>query len=159
VKVLVQRVAWARVMVGEAVVGEIGAGLLLLVGVEVGDRREEVAAVAEKVAGLRIFADAAGKMNLDVRELGGSALVVSQFTLAGSLRRGRRPSFDGAAAPELARELVDELGRAIERAGVPVTTGRFAAHMRVESCNDGPVTFLLDVPPAAGTAPGGNANP
>ncbi len=148
-KVLVQRVASASVRVAGEEVARIGPGLLLFVGVEHGDGPEQARAAATKMTGLRIFADAEGKMNLDVRDAGGSVLVVSQFTLAGSVRKGRRPSFDGAADPALARDLVDAVARAIREAGVPVEQGVFGADMLVDLRNDGPVTFLLDLPPAS----------
>jgi D-tyrosyl-tRNA(Tyr) deacylase len=144
-KVLIQRVTRASVTVGGAVAGEIGAGLLLFVGVEKGDGEAQAIAAADKLASLRIFSDDAGKMNLDVRQVGGSALVVSQFTLAGSLARGRRPSFDAAAPPDVAKPLVERVARELASRGVPVAEGVFAADMAVELVNDGPVTFVLDI--------------
>lgn len=146
VKVLLQRVSRASVTVEDELVGSIGRGLLLFVGIERGDGAGEVRAAADKIAGLRIFPDADGKMNLDVGETGGSLLVVSQFTLAGSLRKGRRPSFEGAAEPGLAEALVEDLAQAFEAKGLDVARGRFAADMKVELLNDGPVTFLLELP-------------
>lgn len=148
-RLVIQRVLDARVRVGPETVGEIGRGLLVLAGVEAGDGPEEARAAAEKLASLRVFDDAAGKMNLDVAAVGGSFLVVSQFTLAGSLERGRRPSFDRAARPEVAEPLVDELVAALRQRGCRVETGRFRAAMRVELVNDGPVTFVIDVSPSA----------
>jgi len=149
VRLLIQRVLSARVRVGGAgvgeTVGEIDAGMLVLVGVEKGDGPAQVEAATRKLDGLRIFEDAAGRMNLDSRAVDGALLLVSQFTLAGSLAKGRRPSFDKAAPPEMAEPLFDALVEGLRAAGHPVATGRFGAHMRVESINDGPVTFLLDV--------------
>jgi D-tyrosyl-tRNA(Tyr) deacylase len=144
-KVLVQRVSRASVAVAGEIRGEIGRGLLLFVGVERGDGAAQARSMAEKVATLRVFPDAQGRMNLDVHETGGACLVVSQFTLAGSTRRGRRPSFEEAAAPELARALVDLLTTSLRERRLPVETGVFAADMAVELVNDGPVTFLLEI--------------
>lgn len=140
-RAVVQRVRRARVSVGEAVTGEIGAGLLVLLGVAPTDGPAEVAWMADKVAGLRIFADAEGKMNLSVRDVGGGVLVVSQFTLYGDVARGRRPSFGAAARPELAEPLYEAVADALGAA-----RGRFGADMQVELVNDGPVTLLLDSP-------------
>jgi D-tyrosyl-tRNA(Tyr) deacylase len=144
-RLVLQRVARARVLVGEEVVGAIERGVLVLVGIERGDGPAEADAAARKLAGLRIFEDPAGRMNLATAEVGGAFLVVSQFTLAGSLDRGRRPSFDGAAPPEQAEPLVEALVAGLRAEGLPVATGRFRALMRVELVNDGPVTFVLDV--------------
>ncbi len=126
--------------------GEIGRGILALVGVERGDTAASAAAAAEKLAGLRIFPDGEGRMNLDASQAGGAFLVVSQFTLAGSLERGRRPSFDAAAPPEVAAPLVEALVAALRRRGLAVETGRFRAPMEVALVNDGPVTFVLEIP-------------
>jgi D-tyrosyl-tRNA(Tyr) deacylase len=145
VRLVLQRVLSASVEVAEETVGAIGRGLLVLVGVERGDGPAQVAAAAEKLAGLRIFEDGEGKMNLDAQAAGGAFLVVSQFTLAGSLARGRRPSFDKAAPPEEARPLVDALVENLRGRGYTVETGRFQAHMAVALVNDGPVTFVLEV--------------
>jgi D-tyrosyl-tRNA(Tyr) deacylase len=145
VRLILQRVSRAAVRVGGETVGEIGRGMLVLVGVETGDGPAAAAAAADKLAGLRIFEDAAGKMNLDAAAVGGAFLVVSQFTLAGSLARGRRPSFDGAAPPEVAAPLVAALAAALRARGLHVEEGRFGAHMEVELVNDGPVTFVLDL--------------
>ncbi len=145
-RIVLQRVSRAAVRVDGAAVGEIGRGILALVGVERGDGAAAVAAAAEKLAGLRIFPDGDGKMNLDVRQAGGAFLVVSQFTLAGSLARGRRPSFDDAAPPEAAAPLVEALVADLRARGLTVETGRFRAHMEVDLVNDGPVTFVLDIP-------------
>jgi D-tyrosyl-tRNA(Tyr) deacylase len=147
-RLVIQRVARAQVTVdGDEVVGAIGRGLLVLAGVERGDGPEQAAAAARKLAGLRVFEDPAGRMNLSTAEVGGGFLVVSQFTLAGSLDRGRRPSFDGAAPPQQAEPLVEALVAGLRAEGLPVATGRFRAQMAVELVNDGPVTFVLDVRP------------
>jgi D-tyrosyl-tRNA(Tyr) deacylase len=143
-RLVLQRVSRARVEVDGERVGAIGRGLVVLVGVAAGDRPESAEVAAEKLLHLRIFADAAGKMNLDVRQAGGSLLLVSQFTLVASLDRGRRPSFEGAAPPEVAQERFEELAQRLAAAGVRVETGRFGARMEVELANDGPVTFVLD---------------
>jgi D-tyrosyl-tRNA(Tyr) deacylase len=143
-RVVVQRVSRARVVVGEEVTGAIERGLLVLLGVAAGDTAEAAHWLADKVVGLRIFADAAGKMNLDVTEAGGGVLVVSQFTLYGDCRKGRRPSFVGAAGPELAVPLYEVFVAAVRAHGVPTATGRFGAMMQVELVNDGPVTVIID---------------
>ena len=150
-RIVLQRVSSAAVRVEGEVVGEIGRGLLVLVGIERGDGLDgpaKVRAAADKLAGLRIFPDPQGKMNLDARQAGGAFLVVSQFTLAGSLARGRRPSFDAAAPPERAAPLVEALVAALRQRGFPVATGRFRAHMEVALVNDGPVTLVLEIPTA-----------
>lgn len=143
-RAVVQRVTFARVRVGDRVVGEIQRGLLVFAGVEKGDGPDDLAYIAGKVNDLRIFEDAAGKMNLSLADTGGSALVVSQFTLCGDCRRGRRPSFDDAEAPAAARPLYEGLVNALRQLSVKVETGEFQAHMDVELSNDGPVTILLD---------------
>jgi D-tyrosyl-tRNA(Tyr) deacylase len=143
-RLVVQRVRESVVKVGGETVGEIGRGLLVLVGIERGDRPEAVRAAAEKLAGLRIFEDGAGKMNLDLAAVGGAFLIVSQFTLAGSVTRGRRPSFDRAAPPEEAQPLVEALVEDLRRRGFTVETGRFRTHMEVSLVNDGPVTLVAD---------------
>lgn len=143
-RLLLQRVTSARVRVDGETVGEIGTGLLVLVGVETGDGVEQVAKAADKLSGLRVFEDEAGRMNLDTRAVDGSFLLVSQFTLAGSLAKGRRPSFDKAAPSEVAEPLFDRLVERLRGEGFRVETGRFGAHMQVELVNDGPVTFLLE---------------
>ena len=143
-RAVVQRVTSARVTVGDREVGGIGHGLLVLVGIARDDGRDDVSYLVDKVVGLRVFPDDDGRMNRSVREVGGGILLVSQFTLYGDCRRGRRPSFDGAAAPRDARRVYDELARRFRDGGVSVETGVFQAHMRVESVNDGPVTILLD---------------
>ncbi len=145
-RAVVQRVSQARVTVDGEVVGEIGLGLAVLVGVTHGDGEKEARWLARKIAGLRIFEDEAGKMNRSVREVGGAVLVVSQFTLYGDARKGRRPSFVHAAPPEQAEPLIDALVRFLQEEGVPVATGRFRAMMQVCLCNEGPVTIILDTP-------------
>ncbi len=140
-RAVVQRVAEARVTVDGRVVGEIGAGLLVLVGVAPTDGPAQVDWMAAKIAGLRIFEDEAGKMNLAVGDVGGGVLVVSQFTLYGDASKGRRPSFTGAAPPEIARPLYERLADALGAA-----RGEFGAHMEVALVNDGPVTLILDTP-------------
>ena len=143
-RAVVSRVAWARVVADGELTGEIGPGLLVLVGVTSGDTEDDAAWLAAKLAGLRIFDDGQGKMNRSVTEAGGGALVVSQFTLYGDARKGRRPSYVAAAPPEVAAPLVEAVAKALAGAGVPVASGRFGAHMLVESAGDGPVTILLD---------------
>ncbi len=149
-RVLVQRVAWGRVTVGGHPVAEIGPGLLLLVGVTHSDTEAEARYLARKVAHLRIFEDEQGKMNRSVLDVGGEALVVSQFTLYGDTRRGRRPSFIQAARPEHAEPLVARFADFLREEGVPVQTGQFGAYMQVELCNDGPVTIWLEKDPEPG---------
>ena len=144
-RLVLQRVTSAEVRVGEETVGRIGRGLLVLCGVANGDGMDQVEVAARKLVGLRIFEDAEGRMNLDASEVGGAFLIVSQFTLAGSLDKGRRPSFDGAAPAEIAEPLVEALVERLSQAGLEVATGRFGATMAVELVNDGPVTFVLDV--------------
>ena len=146
-RLILQRVTRAAVLVDGQTVGSIDRGMLVLVGAEKGDGPEEAERAAEKLAGLRIFEDEGGRMNLDAATVGGALLVVSQFTLAGSLARGRRPSFDGAAPPEEAEPLIETLCAGLRRRGLPVATGRFRARMTVELVNDGPVTFVLDLRP------------
>ncbi len=143
-RAVLQRVSRARVRVGEEVTGEIGPGLLVLLGVAHGDTAEQARWLAEKVVGLRIFPDADGKMNRDVSEAGGGVLVVSQFTLYGDCRKGRRPSFIDAAGPETAIPLYETFIEAVRALGVPVATGRFGAMMDVELTNAGPVTLIVD---------------
>ena len=143
-RALVQRVSRARVSVNGEITGEIGRGLLVLLGVGVGDTRADADYLAEKTIGLRIFEDAGGKMNLSVAEVAGALLVVSQFTLYGDVRRGKRPSFDAAAPPAEARELYEYFVEKVRAAGLRSETGRFQETMQVELVNEGPVTILLD---------------
>jgi len=144
VRAVVSRVAWARVVADGELTGEIGPGLLVLVGVTHADTEADVDWLAAKVADLRVFADDQGKMNRSLTETGGAALVVSQFTLYGDARRGRRPSYVAAAPPSQAAPLVEAVAKSLAGSGIPVATGRFGADMRVESAGDGPVTILLD---------------
>lgn len=150
-RALVQRVARASVRVEAGESGRIERGLLVLLGATHADGEAEADWLAAKVAGLRVFADAEGKMNRDVREAGGAVLVVPQFTLYGDARRGRRPEFTAAARPEHAEPLVERFCAALAGAGVRVERGVFRAHMQVELVNDGPVTLLIESP-AAGAA-------
>ncbi len=158
-KLVLQRVDWARVIVEDVVVGEIGAGLLVLLGVERGDDEVGARELAERLSNYRVFSDERGKLNLSVRDVRGAVLAVSQFTLCADVSKGRRPSFDPAEAPERALAIYLEFVRALEALGVPTATGRFGAHMRVESCNDGPVTFLFERPPTLRGPRDGAANP
>lgn len=143
-RAVIQRVKSAEVKVGGKVTGSIGPGLLVYAGVEKGDGRDDCKYVAAKVANLRVFEDEEGKMSLSVKDAGGSVLVVSQFTLLGDLKKGRRPSFDKAEAPARAKELYNTLVEAVMAEGLKVQTGEFQAHMEVFSVNHGPVTLLLD---------------
>ena len=143
-RIVLQRVSRARVTVDQRVTGEIGPGLLLLVGFTEGDGDDALAWMADKVAGLRIFADGEGKMNRSVQEVGGGLLVVSQFTLYGDTRKGRRPSFVDAARPEIAIPLYERFLELLRATGLPVRTGEFGAMMQVELVNDGPVTLILE---------------
>lgn len=143
-RIVLQRVTGASVSVEGQRIAEIGKGLMLLVGAGHSDGEEQARFLAEKCAFLRIFEDEQGKMNLSVRDVGGAALVVSQFTLYADARKGRRPSFTDAAAPDVARPLIDRFTELLAAQGVPVQTGRFGAEMQVEIHNDGPVTILLE---------------
>lgn len=142
---LLQRVSSARVEVEATTVGAIEQGVLVLLGVEKDDDAAKAKALAKRVAGYRVFTDDEGKMNLDLRDVEGAALVVSQFTLAADTRKGRRPSFSSAAAPDVAETLYLEFCEALQEQGVPVQTGRFGADMQVHLVNDGPVTFELSL--------------
>ena len=144
---LLQRVAHAEVRVANIVVGAIERGLLILLGIHEGDTLRDVTALAAKAVTLRIFEDAVGKMNLDVQDIQGAVLVVSQFTLYADTRKGRRPSFVQAARPTLAQPLYEAFLSAVAQYGVPVAQGAFGAHMAVSLLNDGPVTILLESPP------------
>jgi D-aminoacyl-tRNA deacylase len=143
-RAVVQRVSRAQVAVKGEIAGEIGLGLLVLLGVSRDDTEADATYLAEKIAGLRVFEDDQGKMNRSVQEVGGSVLAVSQFTLYGDVRRGKRPSFDAAAPPEEARQLYEIFVEQIRAAGVRCETGRFQEMMKVELVNEGPVTILLD---------------
>src|ERR1700731_4190949 len=143
-RAVVQRVGRCRVTVEANVVGEIGEGLLVLLGVSKTDSEVAADYLVEKIVGLRIFEDTEGKMNLSVQESGGAVLVVSQFTLYGDVRRGKRPSFDAAARPEEAKRLYEYFVRKVRVAGLRCETGQFQAMMEVELVNSGPVTILLD---------------
>jgi D-tyrosyl-tRNA(Tyr) deacylase len=143
-RAVVQRVSRARVTVKEWVSGEIGHGLLVLLGVGHGDTEADAIYLAKKIAGLRVFEDQDGKMNCNVQEACGSVLAVSQFTLYGDVRRGKRPSFDGAAPPDEARRLYEFFVERIQALGLRCETGRFQEMMQVELVNEGPVTILLD---------------
>ena len=140
----IQRVRRAQVTVADEVVGQIGLGMLVLLGVAQADGEAETRQLAEKIAGLRIFEDDQGKMNLALADVGGAVLVVSQFTLLGDCRKGRRPSFDAAGPPELAERLYQRFVAMIAERGIPVATGQFRQSMQVELVNDGPVTIWLD---------------
>jgi D-tyrosyl-tRNA(Tyr) deacylase len=145
VRALIQRVARASVTVDGEVLGEIGAGLLVLVCALAGDDDSKPAVLAAKLAKLRVFKDEAGKMNLSVRDTGGAALVVSQFTLAADTSRGNRPGFSGAADPVTGERLYEAFAQAMRDEGITVATGRFGADMAVALVNDGPVTIMVDV--------------
>jgi D-tyrosyl-tRNA(Tyr) deacylase len=143
-RAVIQRVSRASVKLGDETVGEIAGGLLVLLGVSARDSEADADYLAEKTAGLRIFEDEQGKMNRSVGDVGGAVLVVSQFTLYGDVRRGKRPSFDEAAPPELANRLYEHFVARLGAAGLRCETGRFREMMQVELVNDGPVTILLD---------------
>lgn len=143
-RIVIQRVNHASVTVEGETVGKIGTGLMVLVGAQEGDTDEDVKFMAGKIAGMRIFEDADDKMNLCVKDVDGEVLLVSQFTLLGDARHGRRPSFSHAAAPDIAEPLVDKLRDQLREMGVHTETGRFRTHMKVLLENDGPVTIMLD---------------
>jgi D-tyrosyl-tRNA(Tyr) deacylase len=143
-RAVLQRVSEARVKIDGETVAAVGRGLLVLLGIAPTDTAEQGAWLADKIVGLRVFEDDAGKMNRDVAEVGGAVLVVSQFTLYGDCRKGRRPSFIDAAPPAVAIPLYEAFINAIKARGVPTATGRFGAMMQVELVNDGPVTLIVD---------------
>jgi D-aminoacyl-tRNA deacylase len=143
-RAVIQRVSRAQVTVESEITGAIGLGLLVLLGVSTADTEADADYLADKTAGLRIFEDSEGKMNLSVADVHGAILAVSQFTLYGDARKGRRPSFDAAARPEQAKKLYEYFVEKIRAAGLPCETGRFQAEMKVDLVNDGPVTILLD---------------
>lgn len=146
-KALVQRVIWAEVRVGNSIVGRIESGLLVLVGIARGDQLAQVDALVDKLIHLRIFANEQGRFDRSVRDVSGSILAVSQFTLLGDCRKGRRPNFQEAAPPEIASILYQKLIEKLVESGVKTASGVFQAHMEVASVNDGPVTLLIDLPP------------
>ena len=143
-RAVIQRVAEAKVEVDGQVIGAVGRGLLVYLGVGKEDTEADAQFMADKLVNLRIFADEAGKMNRSVMEIGGGVLLVSNFTLQGDCRKGRRPGFDAAADPQLAEPLYEKVAELIASEDIPVAKGSFGAHMHVTSINDGPVTFLLD---------------
>lgn len=143
-RAVVQRVSRGRVLVEGQTIAEIGKGLVILLGIGPEDSQEQIHYLSEKIANLRIFEDQAGKMNLSLLEVNGEAIVVSQFTLYADTRKGRRPSFTGAAPPELANPLVERFAESLRTLGVSTQTGEFGAHMLVEIYNDGPVTILME---------------
>jgi len=143
-KAIVQRVTQGKVRVNNEVVGAIQSGLVVLLGIGQGEGEGEARWMANKIANLRIFADEEGKFNRSILDVGGQVLLVSQFTLYGDARKGRRPSFTGAAPPEVAEPLVNRVAQLLVKNGVPVACGRFQAHMLVEIHNDGPVTIILE---------------
>ena len=141
---LIQRVSRSSVTIEGEKIAQIGQGMTILLGVLKGDEEKDIDKLVAKIPYLRIFSDEAGKMNRSLLDIGGEALVVSQFTLAGSVKKGRRPSFDSAMEPNQAKKLYERFCRALQAAGVTVKTGRFGAMMKVEIVNDGPVTFIVD---------------
>lgn len=143
-KIVIQRVLHAQVAVEQEIVGKIGPGLLLLVGIAAHDTEKTLRAMADKIVNLRIFSDDEGRMNLSLKETGGSLLAVSQFTLYADCKKGRRPSYVGAAPPDVARETFHLFTKILKETGVPVETGQFQASMEVSLTNDGPVTIILD---------------
>jgi D-aminoacyl-tRNA deacylase len=144
VRLLLQRVTYGSVTVDGEIIGKVGLGYVILVGVGHGDGEEQASWLAKKVAGLRVFEDADGKFNLSIQDVGGGALVISQFTLFADAEKGRRPSFIDAAPPEIAAPLVERFAELLRAEGIPVEMGRFGAHMAVEIHNDGPVTIWLE---------------
>ncbi|HDD35549.1 MAG TPA: D-tyrosyl-tRNA(Tyr) deacylase [Candidatus Desulfofervidus auxilii] len=143
-KVVIQRVKKAKVLVNKEVVGEIDKGILILLGIAKGDTREQAEWLVKKICSLRIFPDEVGKFNLSLKDIGGKALIVSQFTLYGDCRKGRRPSFDKAASPKEAIPLYETFIEFFKKEGIPVATGKFGALMEIHLINDGPVTFVIE---------------
>jgi len=143
-KVVIQRVTSASVTVAGEVVGAIDHGMLVLLGVAAGDQEEDLQYLLEKTTGLRIFEDDAGKMNLSVVDVGGSMLIVSQFTLLADMRKGKRPSFNAAAPPEVANRFYEQFAELVRQREIPIACGRFGADMQVSLVNDGPVTIVID---------------
>jgi len=143
-RIVLQRVRHAKVSVNDQSIAEIGPGVVLLVGISPSDGEEQARYLAAKIANLRIFEDQAGKINRSLLDVGGEAMVVSQFTLYADTRKGRRPSFTDAAAPQIAQPLVEQFVTLLVEQGIPTQTGEFGAHMLVEIANDGPVTIYLD---------------
>ncbi|MBD3413160.1 MAG: D-tyrosyl-tRNA(Tyr) deacylase [Candidatus Aminicenantes bacterium] len=142
-KIVLQRVKSAHVITRQGTSGKIGKGLCLLVGIEKGDTQDDARYLAEKISGLRVFSDDEGKMNLSIKEAGGDILAISQFTLAGSVKKGRRPSFDKAEKPEIAQRLFDFFVQRLQQHNIHTETGIFGAWMEISLVNDGPVTFIL----------------
>ncbi len=143
-KIVLQRVSEASVQIDGVVVGKIGRGLVVLLGFEKGDSTKDVEYLSEKTVNLRVFEDAQGKMNLSLLDIGGEMLIISQFTLAGDCRKGRRPGFDKAAEPDLANKLYLEFIRSVQNIGIKTAEGKFGVNMKVNISNDGPVTFVLE---------------
>ena len=143
-RILLQRVSHASVSVGDQTIAQIGPGLVLMVGVGPSDQTEQARYLAEKITHLRIFEDQEGKMNRSLLDVGGEAIVVSQFTLFADTRKGRRPSFTSAAQPQIAQPLVDQFADFLTQLGIPTQSGKFGAHMLVDIANDGPVTMILE---------------
>ena len=143
-KCVVQRVSSSKVTVGNEVIGSIGSGLNILLGIQDGDSNEDIKKLVNKIVNLRIFQDENNKMNLSLLDVKGEALIISQFTLIGNLKRGRRPSFDKSATPDVANSLYEEFVQEVSNSGIKTQTGKFGAMMDVEIHNDGPVTFILD---------------
>jgi len=142
--VVIQRVSSSSVTVEGKVVGKIGKGLNILLGVKKGDKQEDISKLVSKIANLRIFSDSDGKMNLSLLDVKGEALIISQFTLAGNVKKGRRPSFDSSEKPDIAKAMYEQFVKEFESLGIHTQIGEFGAHMDVDIHNDGPVTFILD---------------
>ena len=143
-RIICQRVLEAEVKIKNNIVGKISNGLLVYLGVGKGDSESDAQFIADKLVNLRIFSDSEGKMNLNISDIGGSILLISNFTLHGDCRKGRRPGFDGASEPMIANDLYEKVAQLIKESGVPVEKGVFKEHMHVSSINDGPVNFILD---------------